>query len=133
MEEHYRKFYNDAPLASKVIFPGGSHLLTNSMVRLMATSSKRAYATWFMTQVCCSHSPCHCGRPLLTRTSSGDNQTIKGSSDSVSLGSLGLGVQILFEPSKHLWRLWRLILTAIPPLLLSCWGFSFALGPGVSF
>ena len=27
------------------------------------------------TQVCCTHSPCPCGRPLLTRTSSGDTQT----------------------------------------------------------
>ena len=27
------------------------------------------------TQVCCSQSPCPCGRPLLTRTSTGDAQT----------------------------------------------------------
>ena len=27
------------------------------------------------TQVCCTQSPCPCGRPLLTRTSSGDTQT----------------------------------------------------------
>ena len=27
------------------------------------------------TQVCCSQSPCPCGRPLLTRTSTGDTQT----------------------------------------------------------
>ena len=41
--------------------------------------------------------------------------------------------QGLYEPSEHLWRLWGLILNVISPLLLSCWGFSFALGCGVSF
>ena len=84
-------------------------------------------------QFCCSHSPCHCSRPLLTCTSAGDNQTIKGSSGSVSLGCLCLGVhKTLFEPSKHFWLVWSLILTAISPLLLSCLSFSFVLGPGVS-
>ena len=28
------------------------------------------------TQVCCPQSPCPCGRPLLTRTSTGDVQTL---------------------------------------------------------
>ena len=41
------------------------------------------------TQVCCTQSPCPCGSPLLTRTSTGDTQT---SSVSVSVGSLGPGV-----------------------------------------
>ena len=36
------------------------------------------------------------------------------------------------EPSEHLWRVWGLILNANSPLLPSCWGFSFALGCGVS-
>ena len=40
--------------------------------------------------------------------------------------------QSLFEPSEHLWRVWGLILKAILPLLLSCWGFCFALGRGIS-
>ena len=40
--------------------------------------------------------------------------------------------QGLFEPSDHLWREWGLILNAYLPLLPSCWGFSFALGRGVS-
>ena len=39
----------------------------------------------------------------------------------------------MFEPSERLWRVWGLILTAIFPLLQSCWGFSFALEHGVSF
>ena len=41
--------------------------------------------------------------------------------------------KILFEPSKHLWRVWDLILNVIMPLLPSCWGFFFARGHGVSF
>ena len=92
------------------------------MVGLMATSSKRAYATRCVTQVCCTQSPCLCGRPLLTHTSAGDTQTLKGRSGSVSMGSLGPNVQkILFEPSKSLWRVWGLILNAISPLLPLCW------------
>ena len=41
--------------------------------------------------------------------------------------------QGLFEPSKRLWRVRGLILNVISPLLQSCWGFSYALGRGVSF
>ena len=59
---------------------------------------------------------------------------VSRSPDSVSVGSLGPGVhKILVEPSKHFWGVWGLILNAILPLLPSCWGFSFALGCGVSF
>ena len=50
-------------------------LLYGSVVGLMATSSKRAYATCCVTQVCCTQSSCLCGRPLLTHTSAGDTQT----------------------------------------------------------
>ena len=50
------------------------------------------------------------------------------------MGSLGPGAdKVLFEPSENLWYVWGLILNAISPLLTSCWGFSFALGCGVSF
>ena len=84
------------------------------------------------TQVCSTQSPCPCGRPLLTRTSSGDTQTHKGRSDSVSVGSSGVH-KVLFEPSEHLWRVCGLFLNVISPLLPSCWGFSFALGCRVSF
>ena len=83
-------------------------------------------------QDCCTQSPCPCGRPLLTRTSSGDTQTHKGRSDSVSVGSSGVH-KVLFEPSEHLWRVCGLFLNVISPLLPSCWGFSFALGCRVSF
>ena len=48
------------------------------------------------------------------------------------MGSLGAH-KVLFEPFEHLWQVWGLILNVIVPLLPSCWGFSFALGRGVSF
>ena len=83
-------------------------------------------------QVCCTQSLCPCGRPLLTCTSAGDTQTLKGRSGLVSVGSPGTQ-KILSESSKHLWQVWGLILNAISCLLPSCWGFSSALGPGVSF
>ena len=51
---------------------------------------------------------------------------------SQSLWGLWVLVHIRFEPSKHLWRVWDLILNAISPLLPSCWGFSFALGCGAA-
>ena len=104
------------------------------MLGLKATSSKRAYATRCVTQVCCIQTSCSCGRPLLTHASAGDTQTLKDRSGSVSVGSLGPGAhKVLFKPSEHLWQVWGLILNVILPLLLSCWGFSFALGYGVSF
>ena len=53
------------------------------------------------TQVCCTQSPCLCGRPLLTHTSAGDAQTLKGRSDSVSVESPGVH-KVLFEPSQCL-------------------------------
>ena len=34
--------------------------------------------------------------------------------------------------SEHLWWVWGLILHVISPLQPSCWGFSFALGCGIS-
>ena len=50
------------------------HLLGSSMVGLMATSSKRAYATRYVTQVCWTQTPCPFGRPLLTQNSTEDIQ-----------------------------------------------------------
>ena len=82
------------------------------------------------TQVCCTQSPCPCGSPLLTCTSTGGTQT----QFCLSLGGVSGSwcTQGLFEPSECLWRVWGLILNAILPLLPSCWGFSFALRCGVS-
>ena len=76
-------------------------------------------------------SPCPCSSPLLTRTSSGDTQT------QFCLSLCGVSgswcAQGMFQPSEHLWQVWGLILNVISPLLPSCWGFSIALGWGVSF
>ena len=52
----------------------------------MVTSLKRACATCCVIQVCCTQRPCPCGRPLLTWTSAGDSQTLRGRSGSVSVG-----------------------------------------------
>ena len=84
------------------------------------------------TQLCCTQSPCPCGRPLLTCTSAGDTQTLKGRSGSASVGSPGAH-KVLFEPSEDLWCVWGLILNVISPLQPPCCGLSFALGHGVSF
>ena len=81
------------------------------------------------THVCCSQSPCPCSRPLLTVPL---QETLKHRSGSVSVGSPGMH-KVLFEPSEHLWWLWGLILNMVSPLLHFFWGFSFALGHGVSF
>ena len=82
------------------------------------------------TQVCCTQSPCPCGSPLLTCTSTEDAQT------QFYLSLCGVPgswcAQGLFEPSEHLWHNWGLILNTNLPLLPSCWGFSFALGYRVS-
>ena len=110
------------------------HVLGSFMLGLMMTSSKRAFATHYVSQVCFSQSPCPHGRPLLMRASTGDTQTLKGRSGSASVGLLGPGAhKVLFEPSKHLWWVWGLILNMILPLLPSCWGFSFAFGLCISF
>ena len=82
-------------------------------------------------QVCCTQSCCPCSRRLLTRTSTGDTQTLKGRSGSVSLGSPGAH-KVLFDPSAHLWWVGGLILNVILLLLSSCWGLSSPLLCGVS-
>ena len=72
------------------------------------------------TQVCCTQSPCPCGSPLLTRTSSGDTQTQLWLGHGVSGSWCAQG---MFEPSEHLWWVWGLILNVISPLLPSSCGF----------
>ena len=115
---------------SKSLFPQYFVSSGSSIVGLMATSSKRAYA---IPRSAAPRAPAPVGRPLLlTRTSTWDTQTLKGRSGSVSVASLGTQ-NIFFELSKHLWQVWGLILSVISPLLPFFWGFSFALGHGVSF
>ena len=74
------------------------------------------------TLVCGTESLCPCDRPLLSSTSTGDAQTLKGRSGSDS-GIPG-EPKVLFGPLKHLWQVWGLILNAISPLQPSCWSFS---------
>ena len=83
------------------------------------------------TLVCCTQSPCPCGRPLLTHNSAGDTHTQFCLSLCRVSGSWY--TQGLFEPSKCLWQIWGLSLNMILLLLPSFWGFSFALGCGISF
>ena len=68
-------------------------------------------------QVCCTQSPCPYSSPLLTCTSTGDTQT------QFCLSLCGVSgswcTQGLFEPSKHFWQVWGLILNVILPLLPS--------------
>ena len=86
------------------------------------------------SQVHCSQNPCPKGRPLMIHASTGDAQTLECRSGSVTCGVRGACAhKVLFEPSEHLWWVCCLILHSILPLQPSCWGFSFALRPGVSF
>ena len=114
---------------SKSLFPQSCVSSGSSIVGLMVISSKRAYAT---PRSAAPRAPAPCGRPLLTHTSAGDTQALKGRSGSVSVGFPGVH-KVLFEPSECLWHVWVLILNEILPLLPSCWGFSFVLGHAVPF
>ena len=114
---------------SKGLFPQSFLSSFSSMVWLMATSSKNAYA---IPRSAAPQSLCPCGRPLLTYTSTWDTQTLKGRSGSVSVASPGTQ-NVFFEPSKHLWQVWGLILSAISPLLPFCWGSPLPLDMGYLF
>ena len=82
-----------------------------------------------------NQSPCPYGRPLLTPASAGDTQTLQGRSGSIfgdhcSFLWVLVCTMALFAPSEHLWWVWGLILNMDSPLLLSSWGFPFALARG---
>ena len=91
----------------------------SSVVGLMETSSKRAYAIHTHTK-----NPCPCGRPLLTSTSTGLAEIVLSQS---LWGSWSWCTQGLFEPSEPLWREQGLILNEFAPpailleLLLCSW------------
>ena len=86
----------------------------------MVNSSERIYSTRRASQVCFSQSPMagHCW-PVPPE------KTLKHSKAGLTqcfVGSPGPGEpKVLFEPSKHLWWVWGLILNAISPLLPSSW------------
>ena len=103
-------------------------VLSGSMVGLMVTFSKRVYATH---RIAAPRAPAPAAG-YLSHTPTGDTQTLKGRSGSVSVGSPDAH-KVLFEPSECLWQVWALILNVILHLLPSCWGFSFALGCGYLF
>ena len=101
-------------------------LLSGSVVGLMATSSKKTYATGLLHP-----------ESLPLQQATADlclHRRLKHRSISVSVGSLCPGAHnVLFKPSKHLWQVSSLILNVISPLLPFFCGFFFVLGCGVSF
>ena len=109
-------------MPSKSLFPHSCVTSGSSMVGLMATSSKKAYA---ISRSAAPRAPA----PVAGHSWPAPLQEFCLSLCGVS-GSWG--AQGLFEPSEHLWPLWDLVVNVILPLLPSCWGFSFALGCGVS-
>ena len=98
---------------SKSLFPLSCVSSGGSMVGLMAAFSKEGLCN---TQVCCTQSPCPCGRPLLTCPSAGNTQTQFCLSLCGVSGSLC--TQGRFEPSEHLLQVWGLILKVISPTIL---------------
>ena len=112
---------------SKSLFPQSCVSSGGSMVGLMATSSKWAYA---IARYTAPRTPTPEASPLLTHTSSGDTQTQFCISLCRVSGSWC--VQGMFEPSDCLWKVQGLILNVSLPLIPCSWGFSFALGHGVS-
>ena len=107
------------PGVHKVLFVSSKSLFPQSCVSSGSSSVGLFQEGLCRNKVCCTQSPCPCGGPLLTCTSAGDTQTIKGRPGSVSVGSSDVH-KVLFEPSEHLWQVWGLILNMILPLLLSC-------------
>ena len=71
------------------------------MGRLLGVNGNHLQEDLWHTKVCYTQIPWPCGRPLLTRASAWDTQTLKGRSGLVSVGSLGMH-KVLFEPSKYL-------------------------------
>ena len=88
-----------------------------SVVGLMATSSKRTYAIPRAPASAAGH----CWPVSL-------QEILK-----LSLCGVFWCTQGFVWASERHWWVWDLILNAISPVLPSCWGFSFALGHGVSF
>ena len=111
---------------SKSLFPQSCVNSNGSMVGLMATSSKRAYAIVRSAAPRVPAPVAGCCWPTPPHSSTQRHVWL------TLCGAPGMH-KVFFEPSEHLWWVWCLILNVILPLLPSCWGFSFALGCGVSF
>ena len=98
----------------------------SSIVGLIATSSKRAYP------VPKSAAPRAPAPAADHRQPVPPQEMLKHSSICLCGVPGSWGAQGLFEPSECLWQEWSLILNMNSPFLTSCWGFSFALGRGIS-
>ena len=120
------------PWCAQVLFVPSKSLFPQSCVSSGSSSVGLFQEGLCRNKVCCTQSPCPCGGPLLTCTSAGDTQTIKGRPGSVSVGSSDVH-KVLFEPSEHLWQVWGLILNMILPLLPSCWASPLPLDVGCLF
>ena len=121
------------PGVHKILFVPSKNLFPQSCVSSGGSMWVNGYLlqeSLCHTQVCCTQSPCPFSSPLLTCTSSGDTQT----QFCISLCGVSGSwcAQGMFEPSECLWWVWDLILNMILPLLPSFWGFSLALGCGIS-
>ena len=96
---------------SKSLFPQSCVSSGGSMVRLMATSSKRSYAIP-RSAVPRAPAPAAPGQQATADPYLHSRQKLKGRSGSVCVGSLGVH-KVLFEPSSYLWWVWSLILNTI--------------------
>ena len=94
------------PGTHKVLFVPSKNLFPKSCVSsvgsMVGVNGDLLQERLSHTQVCCTQRSCPCSRPLLTCTSSGDTQTLKGRSGSVSVESPDVH-KVLFESSKSLW------------------------------
>ena len=123
---HSRASLGQSPVGSLLLSPG-SWCTQGFVCALQGSVSPVLCKFWWLcggvngdllqeglchTQICCTHSPCPCSRPLLTCTSAEDTQTLKGRSGSTSTGSPGAH-NVLFEPLEHLCWVWDLILNII--------------------
>ena len=109
------------------------HLLSGSVLELMATSSERTYATTSESVAArtpvpvAGHSWPVTLQETLEHSKAGLAQSLTGA---IALFPQSCVHKVLFVPSKSLASLRY---DAIFPLLPSCWGFSFGLGCWVSF
>ena len=112
---------------SKSLFPQFCVSSGGSMVGLMVTSSKRAYA---IPRSTAHRAPA----PAAVHCWPVPSQETPKHSFALSLCEVSVSwcVQGMFEPSEHLWWVWGLVLNTTSTLLPSCWVFSFALGCGIS-
>ena len=114
---------------SKILFPQFCVSSGVSVVGLMAASSKRAYVIPGLLHQ----------EPLPLQQATADlylHRRLSNTQRKVWLSLCGVSAswctQGMFKPSEHPWSAWDLILNTILPLLLSHWGFSFALERGVA-